>query len=194
MQTTLFEQFKDGHDPEITRTLSIVTLFEDVATGKRGKQVYDYLGSHLGSDFEFNHQVWKLDVLATPSLRELAAKDVAEADILIISVRGDKELAPEVKSFLDVWVGQRGTPIALVVLFNAGHKHSETALATRHYLEEVARNGQMDFFSEPEKEFVREPIDLRSQRRFDFDNAFGDRILTEGMAEEKVFPRWGIND
>jgi len=79
-------------------------------------------------------------------------------------------------------------------LFNAGHKHSETALATRHYLEEVARNGQMDFFSEPEKEFVREPIDLRSQRRFDFDNAFGDRILTEGMAEEKVFPRWGIND
>jgi len=75
MQTTLFEHFKEGKEPEITRTLNIITLFEDVAAGKRGKQVYDYLASHLGDEFEFNHQVWKLDVLATPSLRELAAKE-----------------------------------------------------------------------------------------------------------------------
>jgi hypothetical protein len=194
MQTTLFEQFKDGHEPEITRTLTIVTLFEDVATGKRGKQVFDYLGSHLGSDFEFNHQVWKLDVLATPSLRELAAKDVAEADILIISVRGDRHLAPEVKSFLDLWVGQRGTPIALVALFDPDQKHSETALTTRHYLEQMARLGQMDFFSEPEKEFVRQPVELAQERRFDFDNAFEEGILTQEVTHEKVFPRWGIND
>src|SRR5437764_6116176 len=127
MQTTLFEQFKNGQDPEITRTLNIVTFFEDVATGKRGKQVSDYLGAHLGSEFEFNHQVWKLDVLSTPSLRELAAKDAAEADIIIVSVRGDRPLAPEVKSWLDVWVAQHGTPIALVALFDPEFKNSETA-------------------------------------------------------------------
>src|SRR5438874_10084519 len=144
MQTTLFEHFKDGHDPEITRTLNIITLFEDVTTGKRGKQVYDYLESHLGGDFEFNHQVWKLDVLSTPSLRELAAKDVAAADILIMSVRGDRQLLPEVKSWLDVWVGQRGSPIALVALFDPNFKHSESAIEIKTYLEEVSRSGQMD--------------------------------------------------
>src|SRR5262245_38967498 len=121
MQTTLFEHSRDGHETQASRTLNIVTFFEDLTSGKRGKQVYDYLASHLGSEFEFNHQVWKLDVLSTPSLRELAARDANDADIVIVSARGDRELAPEAKSWLDVWVGQHGTPIALVALFDPEH-------------------------------------------------------------------------
>ena len=194
MQTTLFEHFKDGHDPEITRTLNIITLFEDVATGKRGKQVYDYLESHLGGDFEFNHQVWKLDVLGTPSLRELAAKDVAEADILIMSVRGDHPLLPEVKSWLDVWVGQHGSPIALVGLFDPQFKSAASALEIRHYLEEVSRSGQMDFFCEPEAQRhddAHRAIDVTAQRRFDFE-PFEESLLADNRPSG--LPRWGIND
>ena len=190
MQTTLFEHFKDGHDPEITRTLNIITLFEDVATGKRGKQVYDYLEGHLGGDFEFNHQIWKLDVLGTPSLRELAAKDVAEADILIVSVRGDRHLLPEVKSWLDVWVGQRGSPIALVALFDANYKHTECALEIKHYLEEVSQSGQMDFFCEPTDE-KEDAAELTPQRRFDFE-PFEQSLLADESRSN--FHRWGIND
>jgi len=194
MQTTLFEQFKEGQEPEITRTLNIITLFEDVAAGKRGKQVYDYLATHLGNEFEFNHQVWKLDVLGTSSLRELAAKDVAEADILIVSVRGDRELAPEVKSWLDQCVEQRAMPIALVGLFDPEYKHQQTAHVVREYLETIARTGQMDFFSEPEPESGRAPIDLGPQRRFDFENAFEEPILSEDITQDRVCSRWGIND
>ncbi len=194
MQTTLFERSKDGKDPEITRALNVITLFEDVATGKRGKQVYDYLGSRLETEFEFNHQVWKIDVLATSSLRELAARDVAEADILVISVRGDRDLAPEVKSWLDVWVGQRGTPMALVALFDPEYKDSEMAHEIRHYLEEIARTGQMDFFSEPERETARGPLNPGAQTRFDFDNTFAQPILTDETPHDRAFSRWGIND
>ena len=191
MQTTLFEHFKDGHDPEITRTLNIITLFEDVATGKRGKQVYDYLDSHLGEDFEFNHQVWKLDVLSTPSLRDLAAKDVAGADILIISVRGDRSLLPEVKSWLDVWVGQRGSPIALVALFDPQFKNYESAREIKRYLEEVSETGQMDFFCEPTAEKEEESVELPPQRRFDFE-PFEQSLLAD--ESHSGVPRWGIND
>jgi len=194
MQTTLFEQFKDGQDSQITRTLNIVTFFEDVTTGKRGKQVYYYLASRLGTEFEFNHQVWKLDVLATPSLRELAAKDAAEADILIVSVRGDRPLAPETKSWLDVWVAQHGTPIALVALFDPRFKESETAIATRQYLEGLSQAGQMDFFSETESPLREGAMSLGMQRRFDFDQGFKETILTEDPPNDTVFPRWGIND
>jgi len=176
------------------RALNIITLFEDVAAGKRGKQVYDYLATHLGNEFEFNHQVWKLDVLETSSLRELAAKDVAEADILIVSVRGDRELAPEVKSWLDQCVGQRAMPIALVGLFDPEYKHQQTAHVVREYLETIARTGQMDFFSEPERESGRAPIDLGPQRRFDFENAFEEPILSEDITQDRVCSRWGIND
>ena len=194
MQTTLFEQFKDGHDPEVIRSLNIITLFEDVSTGKRGKQVYDYLVNHLGREFEFNHQVWKLDVLDTPSLREMAAKDVAQADILITSVRGDRELAPEVKSWIDVWVGHHGSPIALVALFDPEYKHEETARQIRHYLEEIASSGQMDFFCEAEQEPKPAVISLGSQQRFDFQNGFEEPLLTDDIAHDRVCSRWGIND
>ena len=193
MQTTLFEQFK-GQEPEITRTLNIITLFEDVAAGKRGKQVYDYLATHFGIEFEFNHQVWKLDVLGTSTLRELAAKDVADADILIVSVRGDRELGPEVKSWLDECVGQRAMPIALVGLFDPECKHDETARAIREYLKTIARTGQMDFFSEPDPEPERATINLGPQRRFDFKNTFEEPILSEEMTQDRVCSRWGIND
>jgi len=193
MQTTLFEHFTDGQNPDITRALNIVTLFEDVATGKRGKQVYDYLSGHLGAEFEFNHQVWKLDVLSTPSLRELAARDAADADIVIVSVRGDRPLAPEVKSWLDVWIGQHGTPIALVALFDPEYKHCEVALSIRHYLEDISKNGQMDFFSESEPPLAHAALDL-PQRRFDYDDSFGETILTEETPHDTTFPRWGIND
>jgi hypothetical protein len=192
MQTTLFEHFKDGHDPEITRTLNIITLFEDVTTGKRGKQVYDYLENHLGEDFEFNHQVWKLDVLSTPSLRELAAKDVAGADILIISVRGDRSFLPEVKSWLDVWVGERGSPVALVALFDPKFKNSECAREIKQYLEEVSSSGQMDFFCEPATEKEEESsVELPPQRRFDFGH-FEESLLSD--ESHSGVPRWGIND
>jgi hypothetical protein len=191
MQTTLFEHFKDGHDPEITRTLNIITLFEDVATGKRGKQVYDYLENQLGQDFEFNHQIWKLDVLGTPSLRELAAKDVASADILIISIRGDRQLLPEVKSWLDVWVGERGSPIALVALFDKKFKHSPSAIEIRSYLEEVSRSGRMDFFCEPIEQKEEEPVEATPQRRFEF-APFDQSLLID--ESQTSIPRWGIND
>src|SRR5882762_7632709 len=121
MQTTTFH-LTDGENPASNRNLNILILFEDLPTGKRGKQVYDYLSSHLSADFQFNHKLWKLSVLATPMVRELAAKDAAEADILIFSVHGDGELSPEVKSWLDISIGQRGTPIALVALFDPESK------------------------------------------------------------------------
>ena len=194
MQTTLFEQFTDGQNPEIPRTLNIITFFEDVATGKRGKQVYDYLAGHLGGEFEFNHQVWKFDVLSTPTLRELAAKDASDADIVIVSTRGDRELAPEVKSWLDVWIGQHATPIALVALFDPEHKHSETAQNIRHYLEQISKTGQMDFFSESESHLDERLVDLGTQRRFDFDDSFQESILTQEAPADTTFPRWGIND
>ena len=194
MQTTLFEQTPNEQNPEITRTLNIITFFEDVATGKRGKQVYDYLASHLGQEFEFNHQVWKLDVLSTPSLRDLAAKDAADADIVIVSVRGDREFSPEIKSWLDVWIGQHGTPLALVALFHPEFKDSDTAQSLRHYLQQISTIGKMDFFSEPEQQLGNGAIDLGIERRFDFDDAFHETILTEEKPNDTFFPRWGIND
>src|SRR5258706_3363135 len=148
MQTSLFERFENQEYDEADRALNVLSLFEDLETGRRAKQIYDYLADHLGIDFKLNHQVWNLNVLASPILRELAAKDASESDILVISLHGQRELSSEARSWLELWVGQRSAPIGLVALFDPDQRNCETTLDTRRYLETIARSGQMDSFSE----------------------------------------------
>ena len=85
-------------------------------------------------------------------------------------------------------------PIALVGLFDPEHKHDENAREIRNYLEAIARTGQMDFFSEPQQELGRAPVSLGPPRRFDFENAFEEPILSDDIAHDRVCSRWGIND
>jgi len=191
MQTSFFEHFENQQNDETDRTLNVLTLFEDLDTGRRAKQIYDYLEKHLASDFKLNHQVWNLNVLAAPMLRELAAKDASESDILVISLHGQRELSAEAKSWLELWVGQRSAPIGLVALFDPEQRNSETALETRRYLESVATTGRMDFFSEPKAE--RGSEELEGARRFDFQSGFSGKFGTTDSHGESI-PRWGIND
>ena len=194
MQTSLFEHFGNQHSDETDRTLNVLTLFEDLETGKRAKQIYDYLADHLGSGFTLNHQVWNLNVLAAPILRELAAKDASESDILVISLHGKRALSSEARSWLELWVGQRSAPIGLVALFDPDQRSCETALDTRRYLESIARTGRMDFFSEPHEGERESGSDgPEGTQRFDFKGGFGGPFLA-GEIRGQSIPRWGIND
>jgi hypothetical protein len=192
MQTSLFEHFENQHSDETDQALNVLTLFEDLDTGRRAKQIYDYLEKHLGSDFKLNHQVWNLNVLAAPMLRELAAKDASESDILIISLHGQRELSAEARSWLELWVGQRSAPIGLVALFDPEQRNSETAIETRRYLEAIAQTGRMDFFTEP-KDAESGSEEPEGTRRFDFRRGlFGQFGASDIHGESN--PRWGIND
>ena len=85
----------------------------------------------------------------------------------------------------------------LLELYRRHLKSDERALMIRHYLEEVARSGQMDFFSESgpiSRESVPEPVILGQQRRFDFENGFEQPMLTDDTAQDRLCSRWGIND
>jgi hypothetical protein len=48
-----------------------------------------YVAEELGSDLEFRHSLWRLDALQEPTLNGMATPALAEADLLIISLRGD---------------------------------------------------------------------------------------------------------
>src|SRR5262245_57788797 len=98
MQNTLtFPPLKSA-ERESAPTFNVVIAYEDFETGKNAKKTYDFLVEHLGHECEFSNQMWKFDVLALPKLKEMAARDAADADIIIISAHGTSELPPEVKS------------------------------------------------------------------------------------------------
>src|ERR1041385_796308 len=161
MQTTLFPFSKSSTELDITSTIQVVIAFEDLAAGKRGKQVYDYL-THRLTDFEFDHEVWKFSALECPRLLETAARQAAAADIIMLAVHGEKALPEVVKNWIEMWIGQNGNPMALVVLFDRECEDSPAMGQTRLYLEDAARRGKMDLFMQPQKS--RDPAVQGSRR------------------------------
>ena len=126
----------------------VVVAYEDLETGKNAKRVYDFLTQNLSADYEFCNQMWKFDVLGIPRLREAAAKDAYEADILMISSRGVQRLAEEAKIWIESWLSQGTSAIALVALFGC---EGQEAQVTRGYLAEVAQRGGLEFFAQPDR-------------------------------------------
>ena len=82
-------------------TFNVVLMYEDFETRERAKKGLDYLGEEFGNDFEFRHSTWRLDVLQDPKLNALAAPSLAEADLLIVSLRCERQLPDRILALID---------------------------------------------------------------------------------------------
>jgi hypothetical protein len=188
MQTLSFPAFGSS-DSELSSALNVVIAYEDLETGKRAMKTYEYLVEQLGSQCIFANQMWKFDVLAVPKLKEIAAKDAAAADIIIVSAHEGRDLPKEVKAWIELWLNYKSQTTALVGLFGA--ESVETPL--RNYLEEIARRAKIAFFCQPgiwpgatDRHQPALSDWKRSEKTFPF--------LTKVMREEPAVSHWGINE
>ena len=181
----------ESADLEVNSAFSVVIVYEDFETGKHAKKTYDFLVENLGHDCRFINQMWKFEVLAIPKLREMAAKDAAGADIIMISCHG-KELPPDVRAWVELWLAESTHSTALVALF-AGSDHEENS-EVRSYLASVAARGQMEFFAQPDEwpDAHKQHGDLAPRNRA-FDEGVSP-ILASSAQPDLSFPRWGINE
>lgn len=150
MQTTLCSQWDGSSELDITCNLNVVIAFEDVAAGKHAQRFYEYLTQRLGADFEFTRYQWNFSLLKDPNVREVAARDAVTADIVIIATHGDADLPEHFRSWIKMWVGRNANPMALVALFDRRVECDITRMLVRSYLNDVARIGGMEFFTEPD--------------------------------------------
>ena len=154
--TTPKRRLRDKNIPVGKPVFNVVIAYDDFAAGKLAKETYDCLTHHLGSDFLFENQMWKFDVLAHPRLKDMAIKDAASAHLVIISTHGTGELPQHVKSWIDHWVSSEGSTMAMVALVDkSAGRYTQTDMV-RPYLQAVARKAGMDFFAQPEEWFDRE--------------------------------------
>jgi hypothetical protein len=129
-------------------------MYEDFGSGKRAKGALDYVAEEFGHELEFRHTMWRLDVLQDPKLSTLAAPALAEADLLIISLRGERQIPAKIRVLIDTWLVEKtNRDGALVALFEA--RASETHGSVYTYLASLARQHRLDFLVQA----VREPED-----------------------------------
>jgi hypothetical protein len=150
MQSAASHPLAAASDGESIPVFSVFIVYEDFATGKQAKRACDFLVANLTHEWQVTSQMWKFEVLSIPELRELAAKDAASANLILVSSRGDREVPDDVKAWIDMWLAYKGDTVALVALLGRPREQAEHAQATQTYLERVAERGRMEFFTWPE--------------------------------------------
>ena len=122
--------------------LTLVAAFEDSATGTRVKEFRQELARQVGERCRIIEHVWLLSTLRFRELQEIAAEEAGTADLIIISVHEAESLPDEMRSWIDLWVPQRGIrKAALLALFDPARDQAPGA--TEAYLREAARKGDM---------------------------------------------------
>jgi hypothetical protein len=101
MQSLKLSQEMLSGDPSPSIPFNVVILYEDFGAGKRAKKGLDYVAEELGNDLEFRHSMWRFDILQDPKLNVLTAPALAEADLLIISFRGEGQLPAKIRALID---------------------------------------------------------------------------------------------
>ena len=175
---------------DVSPTLQVLIAYQDFENGKHAKKVYDFLVEQLGHEFRFTNQMWRFDVLAVPTLREMAAKDAAQADIIIVACRGS-ELPMEVKAWTELWLSYESEPIALVALFDGMDEIPGATHSAREYLASVAQRAQIEFFAPPEDSPENRGDTTWLSFAREFQSPSG---MAGAMGHDLSFPRWGINE
>ena len=195
MEHTLTFLPLDSTEAESNPAFNVLIAYEDFETGKHAKKTYDFLHENLGRECNLANQMWKFDVLSIPKLREIAVKDAAMADIIIISSHGG-ELPEQVTKWVESWLLQGSSALALVALFEKAEDSIGGPLSARTYLADVARRGRMEFFAQPDewpgrRSRSEQPFLLQREQPLSHMTLSS---LTGAIRRDVPILHWGINE
>ena len=125
--------------------LKVFVLYSAKFGSEIGSRACRALRRSLGAEFIVDQSVWNAELLKSPKLRVLAAKEAMEADIVFIARAEGAELEPEIGAWLELWKkrGRKGGAALIALLerqsVDASHEVAET-------LHQFAKDAKMDFF------------------------------------------------
>jgi hypothetical protein len=128
-------------------TFNVVIMYEDFETRKQAKKGLDYVAKEFGSDLEIRQWIWRLDILQDPKLSVQATPSIAESDLLMISLRGDRKIPAKIRSLIDKRLAQAvNHACALVALLECAVSATGSSVYTS--LAALARKHGLDLFEQ----------------------------------------------
>jgi hypothetical protein len=183
----------DASEWEPKYPFDLVVAYEDTLTRQRALQLYDHLAPQLLNDYDFQCSWWKFDHLQNATLRSRAADAAVEANMIILSIRAQPEISPLHRVWLEDWIPRRdNSKAALVALIAGTGKPGNEAAPMLAFLQNAARQGRMDFFTQgfdlaqPNQDSLVDQITKRAS----VSTPIAHQILQQPMST----PRWGINE
>jgi len=100
------------------QSLAIAVIYEDSNTHRQATMVFDALLRDLGDSTPLTATWWRTSLLTDPQLSKSAARAIADADLVMVSVRADRGPSSAIQEWIESWPRQSGRWKALVGLLS----------------------------------------------------------------------------
>jgi hypothetical protein len=128
--------------------LGITGIHQDAVSREWATQVTNQAIQLVGERAVRSHW-WEMSEFGNPGAFRDAVQSAAEADILVVSVRATDALPLDLYDWIEAWLPLR-LPVAgvLVALIGVPEPPGADASRIRHYLQDVAWRGELEFLSQ----------------------------------------------
>lgn len=141
---------------EAGKDLSVVISCADSSTVAPACEALEIIGRFLKGRGRLMYRWWNFEVLTVASLRKLAAREAAAADLIIISTHAGRKLPREIADWINQWLLLRQQrPGVLVALVDADATPKANSPGVLSQLKKVAKLGRLNFFPNGTKGFLR---------------------------------------
>ena len=128
---------------------SVVVIYETQETREAAVSFCDQLVQRFWHDFEFDVSWWETGKLQETASADQARRHATAADLVVFALPPDGEVAPEVQSWIDTWVAERGDREGAVVgLVEVKAHGSLEAAKGEQFLRSVAHRAGMDYLTQ----------------------------------------------
>ncbi len=142
---TIFSEEIYSSTPE--SHLEVSLAYQDLPSGLRARQfLYDVLDlCHMQA--EFNLTLWNVGLFHLPEILEAAVFNASEANLVVLSLRGDSGLEPQTEIWLNEWIVRHGDEeSALAVLIGCDEQRLDLIGQTLLWLQHMTRPTEVRLF------------------------------------------------
>jgi hypothetical protein len=130
------------------KTWSIVVVYEDAVTREHAVKACDHLVERFWSEREFEVHWCSCAMLGEAAPAREASDKAVEADLIIFSLRREREISSSVTEWIEDWLSKRGDREGALLDLTGQEVEDEGAAAERHiYLRHAAHRGGMDYLT-----------------------------------------------
>lgn len=158
MKTTMTPGLKTGRtmsdgfqSDDTPAQADVMLVYEDMSTGFRAFQCFECLDQMLNGrkiNTDLHWTLWKLGLFNTPEFYDQVVLAAVRAEVIVMSLHGDRSLESAIESWLTAWVNQRGDKeCALGVLFDDDKREMDSVGDTLLRLQQATRQSAVELFS-----------------------------------------------
>ena len=131
-------------DADNAAALRLFVVYDSEASNVEAVETSDFVEHELGSDILLDKSFWHGELLKTATLRDEAAREAAEADIILLALSEELEGSTEIRAWVDEWQLMRSKSGGLMAVVPSASK-KESTQSFIDYLQEAALTMDMDF-------------------------------------------------